>query len=63
MGEGSIKITEVMQQAYTAIMKQEGEWWIGWIEEIQGVNCQEATREELEETLRITFSEALEFQN
>ena len=35
--------------------------WIGWIEEIPGVNCQEATREELLDSLRITLREALEF--
>ena len=45
---------------YTAIIKQDGDWWIGWIQEIPGVNCQEATREELLETLRITLSEMLE---
>jgi predicted RNase H-like HicB family nuclease len=50
-----------MNQTYTAIIKQDGDWWIGWIEEISGVNCQEATREELLETLRITLREALEF--
>jgi len=49
-----------MNSNYTAIVKQEGEWWIGWIEEIPGVNCQEATREALLETLRITLQEALE---
>ncbi len=50
-----------MNQTYTAIVKQDGDWWIGWIEEIPGVNCQEATREELLETLKITLQEALEF--
>ena len=45
---------------YTALVKQNGDWWIGWIEEIPGVNCQERTREELLETLRITLDEALE---
>ena len=45
---------------YTAIIKQDGDWWIGWIQEIPGVNCQEATREELLETLRITLGEMLE---
>jgi predicted RNase H-like HicB family nuclease len=48
-------------QAFTAIIKQEGDWWIGWIEEVPGVNCQEATREELLKTLRVTLAEALEF--
>ena len=45
---------------YTAIIKQDGDWWIGWIQEVPGVNCQEATREELLETLKITLSEILE---
>lgn len=49
-----------MSNEYTAIMKQDGAWWIGWIEELPGVNCQEATREELIESLRITLREALE---
>jgi len=39
---------------YTAIVKQDGEWWIGWIEEVPGVNCQEPSRDALLETLRIT---------
>lgn len=50
-----------MNQTYTAVVKQDGNWWIGWIEEISGVNCQEATRDELLETLKITLREALEF--
>jgi len=50
-----------MSQIYTAVIKQDGDWWIGWIEEISGVNCQEATREELLESLKITLREALEF--
>ena len=45
---------------YTAVLKQDGEWWIGWVEEIPGVNCQERTREELMETLRVTLAEAIE---
>jgi predicted RNase H-like HicB family nuclease len=50
-----------MNTEYTAIVKQEGDWWIGWIEEIPGVNCQEPTHEELMESLRSTLKEALEF--
>jgi hypothetical protein len=50
-----------MNTEFTAIMKQSGEWWIGWIEEIPGVNCQERTREDLIETLRLTLKEALAF--
>lgn len=50
-----------MANTYTAITKQDGNWWIGWIEEVPGVNCQERSREELIESLRITLKEALEF--
>jgi len=50
-----------MNSTYTALVKQDGDWWIGWIEEVSGVNCQEKTRDELLETLRITLIEALEF--
>ncbi|MCC7452486.1 MAG: type II toxin-antitoxin system HicB family antitoxin [Anaerolineae bacterium] len=50
-----------MSNTYTAIMKQDGDWWIGWIEEVPGTNCQEATRDELVESLRVTLREALEF--
>jgi len=46
---------------YTAVIKKSGEWWIGWIEEVPGVNCQEKTKDELIETLRFTLKEALEF--
>ncbi len=49
-----------MNSEYTAIIKNTGEWWVGWIEEVPGVNCQERTREELVESLRITLQEALE---
>ena len=50
-----------MKNEYTAVVKQEGDWWIGWIEEVPGVNCQEQSRDELMESLRITLGEALEF--
>ncbi len=46
---------------YTAVVKKEGDWWVGWIEEIPGANCQESTCHELLETLRVTLREALEF--
>jgi predicted RNase H-like HicB family nuclease len=50
-----------MANTYTAIAKRDGDWWIGWIEEVPGVNCQERTRQELLESLRVTLREALEF--
>jgi hypothetical protein len=45
---------------YTAIIKQSGEWWIGWIAEVPEVNCQEATRNALLESLQVTLREALD---
>lgn len=51
----------MMKNEYTAVVKQDNGWWIGWIEEVPGVNCQEKTYEELKESLEITLKEALEF--
>ncbi len=49
-----------MTQSYTAVVKQDGDWWIGWIAEVPGVNCQETTRDGLLESLRTTLGEALD---
>jgi len=48
-----------MKERYTAVIKRSSHWWIGWIEEVPGVNCQERTKEELLETLKLTLREAL----
>ncbi len=56
-----MRILAIMKESFTAVIKQSNNWWIGWIEEISGVNCQEATKEELLESLRITLKEALDF--
>jgi predicted RNase H-like HicB family nuclease len=45
---------------YTAVIQRDGEWWIGWVEEVPGVNSQGATREELLDNLRDALEEALE---
>ena len=49
-----------MATGYTAVIQRSGEWWIGWVEEVPGVNSQGSTREELVENLRSALSEALE---
>ena len=51
----------IMQSTYTATVRREGKWWIGWIEEVPGVNAQEATREELIASLNVILAEALAF--
>ena len=45
---------------YTAVVKQDGDWWIGWVEEVPGVNAQERTRERLVVALKAVLQEALE---
>lgn len=49
-----------MAQKYTAVVKEDAGWWIGWIEEVPGVNCQERSRDELLESLRVTLTEAID---
>ena len=48
-----------MSQIYTAVVRCNGEWWIGWVEEVPGVNAQEKSRELLLTSLREVLSEAL----
>ena len=50
-----------MKSTYTAITQQDGDWWVGWIEEIPGVNAQEKTKDGLMTSLREILMEALEF--
>ncbi|MFP4115492.1 MAG: type II toxin-antitoxin system HicB family antitoxin [Spirochaetota bacterium] len=45
---------------YTAVIKHERDWWYGWVEEVPGVNGQEATREELMVALKECLAEALD---
>lgn len=49
-----------MEQGYTAIVKRDGDWWIGWVQEVPGVNAQEATKEELLISLREALEDILE---
>jgi hypothetical protein len=56
-----MKVFYIMNLDYTAVIRQVGDFWIGWIEEVPGVNCQEASLEALKETLAITLREALTF--
>jgi len=49
-----------MSADYNAVVQQDGQWWIGWVEEVPGVNSQGRTREELLDNLRDALQEALE---
>ena len=46
---------------YTAIIKNIEGWWVGWIEEVPGVNCQEKNRSDLLRSLKTTLKEAIDF--
>ncbi len=47
--------------SYTAILKEDGDFWIGWVEEVPGVNAQEKTKEALLASLKEILRVALEF--
>lgn len=49
-----------MKTGYNAIIKEDGGWWIGWVEEIPGVNAQERTKEDLMESLREALMDILD---
>lgn len=41
-----------MKRQFTAIYKKSGKWYLGWIEEIPGVNTQGRTLKETKENLK-----------
>lgn len=41
-----------MAKQFTAIYKKSGKWYLGWIEEIPGVNTQGKTLKEVKENLK-----------
>ncbi|WP_236624014.1 type II toxin-antitoxin system HicB family antitoxin, partial [Rhodopirellula baltica] len=57
---GLLRGIPMLTPNYNAVIRQDGEWWIGWIEEVPGVNSQGATRDELIDNLREALSEAIE---
>ena len=46
---------------YSVVIRRDGKWWIGWVEEVPGVNSQATTRQQLLANLRSALNEALEF--
>ena len=49
-----------MTTEFTAVIQRDGKWWIGWIQEVPGVNSQGRTRKELLDNFRDPLEEALE---
>lgn len=52
--------SKMLPTGYNAVVRQDGPWWIGWIEEVPGVNSQGSTRDELLSNLREALGEAIE---
>ena len=48
-----------MTREFTAIYKKSGKWYLGWIEEIPGVNTQGSSKKEAKENLADALSEFL----
>jgi predicted RNase H-like HicB family nuclease len=49
-----------MAAKFTAVIQRDGKWWIGWLEEIPGVNGQGRSRAACVASLRSALKEALE---
>ncbi len=49
-----------MATNYSAVIQERDGLWLGWVEEVSGVNAQALTREELMEDLRSALAEVLE---
>jgi predicted RNase H-like HicB family nuclease len=45
-----------MDNTFTAVFEQDGEWWIGYIEELPGANTQGRTLDEARENLKEAIS-------
>jgi len=44
---------------FRAVIKKSGDWWIGWLVDLPGVNAQERSKEKLIESLRIGAEDML----
>ena len=57
----SIEVQEQgFAETYTVQVEQNGDGWIGWIQELPEVNCERKTKTELLEVLEIELHERLE---
>ena len=50
------------KRRFTAVISREDDWWVGFILEVPGVNCQGRTRRELMGNLRSALTEAIEIR-
>jgi predicted RNase H-like HicB family nuclease len=49
-----------MENRFTGVFEQVGEWWIGYVEELPGANTQGETLDEARENLKEAISLILE---
>lgn len=49
-----------MKQQFTAVYKKLGKWYVGWVEEVPGVNTQGHTLEEVKKNLKEALALVLE---
>ena len=47
---------------FTALVKQDGDWWIGWVAEAAGVSAQARTREDVLSNLQSALVEELQMR-
>ena len=53
-------VGDVMPGPFTAVFERDGEWWIGYVEELPGANAQGESLKECRESLREAISLVLE---
>jgi len=53
-------VGDVMPGPFTAVFERDGEWWIGYVEELPGANAQGESLQECRESLREAVSLVLE---
>lgn len=51
-----------MKAEFTALVKKDGDWWLGWVEEVPGANAQEKTKDELLASLKEAVGDILELR-
>ena len=51
---------DVAMESFNAVFVQDGDWVVGWVEELPGAIAQERTLEEARVSLRAAFRDVLE---
>ncbi len=54
---------EILKAELTAMIKKDGDWWLGWVEEIPCANAQERTKDKLMISLKEAVNDILELRS